>query len=63
MTTDQEPRHRPDEGESTDIRLFTRKELTELKDGNVVDNVRDLALYIFDVCLKDWELVSPLDFK
>lgn len=63
MTTNQQPRHMPDEGESTDIQLFTRAELEALSADKIVDNVRDLALYILDHCIETWEPVSPSEFE
>jgi hypothetical protein len=61
--TNEEPRHQPDEGESTDIQFFTRSELVALSSDKVLDNVREIALYIFDNCLDKLASVPTSDFK
>jgi len=53
FVTHEPPRHVVDEAESQDIRLFTRNEL--LNTDEVPDEVREIALYILDTCLKKWE--------
>ncbi|HMI09489.1 MAG TPA: NUDIX domain-containing protein [Candidatus Saccharimonadales bacterium] len=58
-----EPRRLPAEGESTDIKLFSRQELVDLGEDKVDHVTREAALYIFDNCLVQWQKVSPLDFK
>jgi 8-oxo-dGTP pyrophosphatase MutT (NUDIX family) len=66
LITSEEPRHQPDEGESTDIRLFTRAELIDLSDDKIITNVREIALYVFDNCLDDtdeFELTSTSEFQ
>lgn len=57
-----EPAKQPGEGESSDIRMFTRAELLNFEGG--VDGItRDLALHIFDECLSQWEPVSTATFS
>jgi 8-oxo-dGTP pyrophosphatase MutT (NUDIX family) len=55
------PAYAPDEGESTDIRLFTRGEI--LHHTNIDDITRDTALYTLDTILPTWVSVSPHMFK
>jgi 8-oxo-dGTP pyrophosphatase MutT (NUDIX family) len=61
FVTNSAPAHAPDEGESTDIRLFTRSEIKH--HANIDDITRDTALYALDVVLSNWERVSPFMFK
>jgi 8-oxo-dGTP pyrophosphatase MutT (NUDIX family) len=57
---DQEPHHNPAEGESSDIRLFTRNELASSPE---IDGVtRDIALYALDECLPNWIKVLATEF-
>jgi 8-oxo-dGTP pyrophosphatase MutT (NUDIX family) len=63
MITNQEPRYSPEEGESTDIQLFTRLELEALGEDMIIPNVKYLALYILDHCIETWEPVSPSAFE
>jgi 8-oxo-dGTP pyrophosphatase MutT (NUDIX family) len=63
VITDEEPHGLPDEGESTDIKLFTRLELVNLPDDKILENVREIALYIFDNCLDSWQPVSTKTFE
>lgn len=63
FTTMEAPKQQPSDGESTDIRSFTRSELVNLADDSIIENVREIALYIFDNCLTQWQPVSPSEFK
>lgn len=61
IVTNQEPKNTPREGESTDIRLFTRAEIAT---SNKIDTItRDIALYVFDECLAHWQLVPAINFN
>jgi len=57
--TGQKPKHTLSNGESGDIRLFTRSELVELPKEETIESVREAALFVFDVCLPEWEAVDP----
>lgn len=48
------PQDKPAEGESTQIQLFTRQELLDLPDNEIIENVREIALFIFDHRLNNW---------
>jgi 8-oxo-dGTP pyrophosphatase MutT (NUDIX family) len=63
LTTREEPRSKPDEGESTHIKLFTRAELLALPTDQIFENVREIALYIFDEVLPSWEAVPTDTYK
>lgn len=52
-----------DEGESHALRLFTRRELIGLSDIEIVEDVREIALFIFDECLPSWEQVDCSEFQ
>jgi 8-oxo-dGTP pyrophosphatase MutT (NUDIX family) len=58
MTTGKSPRHQPDEGESTDSILLNRDELVSLPADQIIENVREIALYIFDEILPHWQPVA-----
>jgi len=42
------------EGESTDLRAFTQAELLALDPSEVPENIREMAAFIFTVCLSEW---------
>jgi len=63
FTADEAPRNMPDEGESTDIQLFTKQELISLSNDKIDNVTREAALYIFDNCLVTWRPLLPSDFK
>jgi ADP-ribose pyrophosphatase YjhB (NUDIX family) len=61
FTTNTPPRHKPDEGESTDIRFFTREEVAA---SPQIDSItHDIALYAFDEILNSWQSLSPREFN
>ncbi len=57
------PAGEADEGESSDVKLFTRTELLEYPKDDIFQEVIEISLFIFDVCLPSWEQVSPKDFR
>lgn len=57
------PKYTPHDGESTDIKLFTRREIAELPGDKIIENIREIALAIFDDFLETWQPVSPREFK
>ena len=59
----EDPKYTPDDGESTDIKLFSREEIAALPSGEILENVREIILAIFDDFLKNWQQVSPKEFK
>lgn len=60
---DAPPRHAPHEEESPELRLFSREELVGLPDDQIIANVREVALHIFDNCLDNWEVIPSTEFK
>jgi 8-oxo-dGTP pyrophosphatase MutT (NUDIX family) len=63
VTAAQDPKQLPDAGESTKTKLFTRDELKALSNDEIPENVREIALFIFDECLKSWQPVPTSQFK
>lgn len=63
FVTDQNPNNNVDDGESNDIRLFSRSEIVDLTDEQVPAPVRETALFVFDVCLPKWERVGTGLYK
>lgn len=55
------PTKPPQEGESTDIRLFTRDEISSLKEVDPM--TRDITLHVFDHILPKWQPVSTSEFE
>lgn len=62
FVTDQPPTQAPAEGESIDIEMFTRNELSKLGDSMFNDTVA-ICDFIFDECLPKWHQVSTSSFK
>ncbi|MCU1494946.1 MAG: putative pyrophosphohydrolase including oxidative damage repair enzyme [Acidimicrobiaceae bacterium] len=58
FVTDEAPRHDVGEDESSDIRSFSRSELLEPTADEVHASVREVSLFVLDVCLYRWERVS-----
>lgn len=63
MLANSEPRHTPGEDESTDIKLFTRDELIALSNDQILENVREIGLYIFDEIFDSWQPTPTGDFR
>lgn len=63
VITDEAPQQQPEEGESAKTKLLTRDELVALSSHEIPENVREIALFIFDDCLKNWEAVPTSQFK
>lgn len=61
LVANEPPRDTPGEGESKDIRLFTRDEI--IANPKIDDITRDIALYSLDEILLNWQRSSPLDFS
>lgn len=61
--TDQEPQSKPHDGESNDIKLFTRQELIDLPDPDKIpSNVKTIILFAFDNILNHWKAADPLSY-
>lgn len=60
--THEPPQHQPDDGESTDIQLFTRQQIIDIPAGKIIENVREIVLYMFDHTLPNWK-PTPLQSK
>lgn len=58
FTTTQRPRHSIAQGESQEIRGFTRSELDD-PSFEIPDNVREIGVFILEVCLEKWDSVDP----
>jgi 8-oxo-dGTP pyrophosphatase MutT (NUDIX family) len=61
LTADEPPRRAPDDGESTDIQLFTRTEVASHPD--IDDITRDIALYAFDEIFTAWQPTPSITFQ
>lgn len=48
------------DGESKELRLFNRQELETLGDEEIVPALREVGLFVFDVCLPEWDQI-PAD--
>ena len=56
------PKHAIEAGESSDIQLFTKEELLALPAGGTPENVKEIARFVFDECLKNWEKIRASDW-
>lgn len=63
FTTDQEPAGKPADGESEDLKSFSRNEV-EKRTNDTIDTITgDIALYIFDSILDTWKPTKTDQFK
>lgn len=62
FVTDEEPSQAVGEGESQEMQLFTRDELAAIPDDEIFPDSKEICLYMFDVCVPNWEQVDPGDF-
>lgn len=60
FVTAEAPAHPIAEGESRDIRLFTRAELLDASSKDIDDSARDVGRFVLDVCLESFDR-SPTD--
>lgn len=63
FVADGPPKSKVGKGESSDIRLFTRAELLAYPKNDIFQEVLDITLFIFDVCLPEWEQLKTSSFK
>ena len=56
------PTQLPADAESQDVRWFTRKEIAELAEGDILENIKHTYLAVFDVFLKAYEPVSTSSY-
>lgn len=52
------PRHQIFDGESDEIKLLTRNELSALPGDEIFQNVREVAQYVFDTVRTEWKRVD-----
>jgi len=57
------PRQKPDEGESTDIRVFILSELEVIPEGIIAENCRAVSIAILEYFLENWERKPLTDFS
>jgi len=62
FTTDQQPRNKPVDGESTRLHAFTRSELLALQASEIPESSREIALFIFDQLLPSWVATDCSNF-
>lgn len=56
------PRNKPAEGEATDFRILSVKELKQLKDDSIPANVREIFLFAIEECLPSWDKTPASSF-
>lgn len=49
------PKKQPNEGESNDLRWFTADEIKSYPGNELLEDIRDLALYVFDTIYPQWK--------
>jgi 8-oxo-dGTP diphosphatase len=52
-----------EEGESDKFIYLSADELRALNPGEIIENLREVALYVLETCLPNWELVDTAEFK
>lgn len=62
FVTNEQPKHALQDGESSKMRAVTRKELIAMPNDEIYEGVREIALFIFDECLPNWERVDTAGF-
>jgi 8-oxo-dGTP diphosphatase len=63
FVTDQAPNGLPEAGESNDSRLFTSDELVAIPAGRIVENVREIGLFVLREYIAAAERVDPFEFE
>jgi len=58
-----EPQGVPDEGETTEIKLFTRSDLLKLTPDETFEDIVQIALFALDTCLLRWEAITATNFN
>lgn len=61
FSTREEPRFKPGDDESVDIRLLTRAELVALDNTEIFENVREVGLFMLDVILTKWHCLPAAE--
>ncbi len=62
FVTTELPAHTIDEGEATDIRWVDEAEMDLLSAAEIYDNTKEVYKFLFEVALKEWELVPTETF-
>lgn len=62
MVAREAPRLHIAQGESEEIIEVTRDELAQIPADKIFESVRNPGFFIFDVCLREWDEVSPHEF-
>lgn len=58
FVTKERAKNKTPHNESDDIRLFTRDQLANLSNDEVLADIREAGLFVFDECLKNWEQIQ-----
>jgi hypothetical protein len=57
FVTSEEPKHTVGDGESLEFVHFTRDEIANMQDDKIIENNREIILFLFDVCFVKWEQI------
>jgi len=63
FVTHESPEGSLGEGESTEIRSFTAKEIAAIPREEIPENVRELGLFALENCLTGWSYIDTVDFQ
>lgn len=63
FTAIEAPRHGVGDGESTDTRLYTARELAAAPEDSVPKAMKEFGKHLFDTVLNTWDEVSPSRFE
>lgn len=61
FTAKDSPKHPLAEGESGDIKLFTRQQIVNMPEGEIFPVARAMTLFLLDEILPNWEQIPALD--
>ena len=61
FTTKEPPKYPIAQDESGDIKLFTRQDIVELPKTEIFPMAREMALFLLDEILPNWEQIPALD--
>lgn len=63
FVTSEEPKNKPEDGESTDLRWVSLGELSTLTENEIFLSAKALYEFVFETCLPTWEKVPTSSFR
>jgi 8-oxo-dGTP pyrophosphatase MutT (NUDIX family) len=63
FVTTQAPGQAVGDGESSRLGLFTQQQIRSMPESEMIENIRDIILYIFEECLPNWEQTPATNWR